>query len=90
MRRNIDLTNGLIFSQRVLLALIQKGLSREKAYHLVQQHALKAWKEGKSLPDLLRSDGEIGSYLSSPELAKLFDVEFYLRYVDEIFARCSS
>lgn len=90
MRRNIDLTQGLIFSQRVLLALIQKGLSREEAYRLVQQHALRAGKEGKSLLDLLRSDGEIGSYLSSPELAKLFDVEFYLRYVDEIFARCSS
>jgi adenylosuccinate lyase len=90
MRENINLTRGLIFSQRVLLALIQKGLSRDKAYNLVQRHALKAWKEERSLLDLLQSDIEIGSYLSSQELSDLFDVEFYLRYVDEIFARCYS
>jgi adenylosuccinate lyase len=90
MRKNIDLTNGLIFSQRVLLALIQKGLSREEAYRLVQKNALKAGEEGKSFLDLLRSDEEIGSYLSSSELSQLFGTEFYLRYVDEIFARCSS
>jgi len=85
MRRNLDITKGLIFSQRVLLALVDKGLRREKAYELVQRNAMKAWKNEASFFDLLREDKEIP--LSEDELKELFDYSYYLREVNRIFQR---
>ncbi|MDO8687724.1 MAG: adenylosuccinate lyase, partial [Dehalococcoidales bacterium] len=87
MKQNMELTGGLVFSQRVLLALIDKGLSRQKAYELVQGNAMKAWQEDKNFLTLLKADTEVTASLSSAELEKLFDYQYYLRYVDEIFQR---
>ena len=87
MRRNLELTQGLIFSQRVLLALIDKGVSREKAYKIVQGNAMKAWQEKRSFLSLLEADTELTAYLSKSELESLFDYNYYLKYVDNIFER---
>jgi adenylosuccinate lyase len=87
MRRSIELTQGLIFSQRVLLALIDKGLSREKAYEIVQDSAMKAWEERKSFLGLLEADRRITAHLSREELKSLFDYGYYLKHVDEVFER---
>ena len=87
MKRNIELTKGLMFSQRVMLALINKGLPRQKAYALVQRNAMKAWKGNKSLINLLKADLEVTATLSPEELEPLFDERYYLRYIDDIFKR---
>ncbi len=87
MERNLSLTGGLFFSQRVLLALIQKGLSREEAYTMVQRNAMKVWTNGGHLKDRLQEDPEITRYLSSEELDTLFDISYYVRHVDTIFRR---
>ena len=87
MKQNIELTKGLIFSQRVMLALIDKGLSRQKAYELVQRNAMKAWKGNKNFLGLLKADTEVTAVLSQSELEPLFDEQYYLRYIDEIFER---
>ena len=87
MKKNLEFTKGLVFSQRVMLALIDKGLSRQKAYELVQQNAMKAWKGNKDFLNLLKADPEITATLPQPELEPLFDYQYYLRYVDDIFER---
>jgi len=87
MKKNMELTKGLIFSQRVMLALIDKGLSRQKAYELVQRNAMKSWKGNKDFLNLLKADPEVAEVLPQPELKALFDYQYYLRHVDEIFAR---
>jgi len=87
MRHNIKLTKGLIFSQRVLLALIDKGLTREEAYKMVQDNAMKAWQKRKSFLSLLEADRRITAHLSKKELNFLFDYNCYLKYVDTVFER---
>lgn len=87
MRRNLDITQGLVFSQRVMLALIEKGLNRQKAYQLVQQNSMKAWEEKTSFLSLLKADPEVTASLSPEELESLFDYGYYLKYIDKIFAR---
>ena len=87
MKRNIGLTKGLIFSQRVMLALIDKGLSRQKAYEMVQRNAMKAWQGNKNFLSLLKADPEVTATLPPEELEPLFDEQYYLRYIDEIFKR---
>jgi len=87
MKHNIELTKGLVFSQRVMLALIDKGLSRQKAYELVQRNAMKAWKGNKNFLGLLKADPDITAILPQSELEPLFDEQYYLRYIDEIFER---
>ncbi len=87
MKKNIGLTKGLIFSQRVMLALIDKGLSRQKAYELVQRNAMKAWKGDKNFLSLLKADPEVTATLPPAELEPLFDEQYYLRYIDDIFRR---
>jgi adenylosuccinate lyase len=87
MKRNLELTKGLVFSQRVLLAFIDKGLSRQDAYKIVQRNAMKSWKGGRNFLTLLKSDKEVMEYLSEVELEKSFDYDYYLRYVDDIFER---
>jgi len=87
MKKNIEITKGLIFSQRVMLALIDKGLSRHKAYELVQRNAMKAWKGNKNFLSLLKADHEVTATLPPGELEPLFDEKYYLRYIDEIFKR---
>ncbi|OGN95701.1 MAG: hypothetical protein A2Z77_07965 [Chloroflexi bacterium RBG_13_51_36] len=87
MRRNIELTQGIIFSQRVLLALIDKGLTREEAYKLVQRDAMKAWEKRKSFLSLLKADRRITAHLTKLELDSLFDYTYYLKHVDDVFKR---
>ena len=87
MQRNIEFTQGIIFSQRVLLALIEKGLTREEAYKMVQDNAMKAWEKRKSFLSLLEADGRITAHLNKKELNSLFDYNYYLKYVDTIFER---
>ena len=85
MRRNLELTQGLIFSQRVLLALVDKGLGREEAYRIVQAKAMKAWQEKKSFLNLLEAEAQIATWLSKAELESLFDYDYYLKYIDSVF-----
>ena len=85
MEQNINVTRGLVFSQRVMLALIDKGMSRQKAYELVQRNAMKTWAEGKDFLGLLKADKEVTSALPAADLTGLFDYRYYLRHVDEIF-----
>lgn len=87
MLSNLIKTNGLIFSQRVLLELMNKGLTRTKAYDLVQRLAMKSWKENTGFEELLLEDKEILWYLNKNELDAIFDLEYYLRNVDKIFKR---
>ena len=87
MQRNLELTQGLVFSQRVLIALINKGLSRQKAYELVQRNAMTAWKQKISFLDLLKDDAEVTTQLPESELSSLFDYNFFLRHVDTTFQR---
>ena len=78
---------GLVHSQRVLLALTQKGVSREDAYALVQRNAMPVWRgEGEFLP-MLKADPDVSKALSGPELEALFDLGYHLKNVDAIFAR---
>ena len=87
MKQNMELTKGLLYSQRVLLALVEKGLSRDRAYEIVQRNSAKTWDEDKDFRELIRSDPEVGYQLSPAEIDELFDYGYYLRYVDEIFQR---
>jgi adenylosuccinate lyase len=89
MLKNLDRMGGLVHSQRVLLALTQAGLSREESYALVQRNAMKVWEsDGElSLLALLRQDPEVTSRLSQEQLEALFDLDYHLKRVDDIFAR---
>ena len=87
MQKNIDLTNGLIFSQEVLLLLIKKGLTREKAYELVQRNAMKVWKEKIDFNTLLKSDKEIMENIEEKELDKLFDISKILININKVYER---
>ncbi len=87
MQANLDRLGGLHNSQRVLLALTQKGMSREDAYAAVQRNAMAAWEGGASFQERLKSDGEIGKYLDAGALDGLFDLAYHTRHVDTILAR---
>ena len=87
MRRNLDLLGGLVYSQRVLLALTQVGMSREDAYGLVQRNAMKAWEKEGVFLDLLKADAKVSKYLEEAALEALFDSDYHTRYVDELFQR---
>jgi len=90
MRRNLELSRGLYFSQRLLLALVETGLSRDEAYRLVQGHAMRAWEEELDFPELVRADGEIGKRLDPAALDAIFDLGHYTRHVDTIFERLTA
>jgi adenylosuccinate lyase len=85
MEENLKLTGGLVFSQRVLLALIDKGITRQKAYELVQRSAMKAWKEKGNFLQLLKTDTEVAALLPAAELEHLFDYQYYLKHMDQVF-----
>ena len=87
MLKNMDATFGLIYSQRVLLKLIDKGLSREKAYDLVQPCTALAWDEQRSFTEIIENHEEIMSHLTTEELNDAFDYHYHIRQVDEIFHR---
>ena len=87
MRENLELTQGLVFTSRALVALVNKGLSREKAYKLIQSCSMRAWKERVPLRGLLEGDAEVSSRLSAAELDEIFDYSVYTKYVDHSFKR---
>jgi len=87
MKKNLELTRGLVFSQRVMLALIDKGLSRQKAYEMVQRNAMKAWSSNRNFLSLLKEDPEVMANLKPEELDSIFDYQYYLGHVNEIFNR---
>ena len=87
MRRNLESRGGLVYSQRVLLALIERGMSREEAYTIVQEVALKVWDSGGNFESVLAADGRVAVALDDAALAALFAPEPYLKHVDTIFAR---
>ncbi len=87
MRANLERTYGLYNSQRVMLALVEQGLSREAAYDLVQPRAMEAWETGRPFRALLGEDDAITAHLPAADLDALFDPRWHLRHADEIFAR---
>lgn len=87
MRKNIDKTHGLVFSQSVLLALTKKGMKREDAYRIVQSHAMNVWQDGKSFRTVLEADPEVKKFLNGKELEDVFDGTKSVKHVDYVFER---
>ena len=87
MLENIELTQGLVFSQRVMLELVEKGISRESAYEIVQSNASLVWEQKKDFRDLISNDERVKTNLSNDEILEIFNYNYYIRYVDEIFER---
>ncbi len=87
MLKNLGLTRGLVFSGQLMLALTQKGVSREDAYSWTQRNAMKVWDEGGDYAGLIIKDADITSKLSPDEIARVFDLKHYLRNVDKVFDR---
>ena len=87
MKRNLDKLGGLVHSQRILLALTQKGMSREDSYAAVQRNAMPVWRGEGQFLDLLKADKEVAAHLSPKELEKLFDLGYHTKHVNTIFKR---
>ncbi len=87
MQRNLEKSGGLVYSQNVLLALVEKGLSREEAYDLVQKYAMQSWEKGLSFKQLLEGDQQVSTRLNTAELSTCFDPKHNLRHVPGIFQR---
>lgn len=87
MQANLDRTGGLIYSGRVLLALVDKGMARNDAYELVQRHAKQVWNGASDFHGLLASDPTVQERLTAEELSALFDLEYHLKYIDTAFER---
>ncbi len=87
MKKNLDRMKGLFFSQKVLLALTESGVSRDEAYRMVQRNAMKVWDEGIEFFEALKQDADVTRNLSIKEMEPLFDLQSYLRHVDTIFRR---
>jgi adenylosuccinate lyase len=87
MLKNLDRLGGLVHSQRLLIALTQKGASREDAYKLVQRNAMPVWRGQGDFQTLLKKDPEVNKYLSDAEISEQFDLGYHLKHVDTIFRR---
>jgi adenylosuccinate lyase len=87
MKRNLEKSGGTVFSEKVLLALVDKGISRDIAYRMVQRHALKVGREGGDLKEELLQDAEIRRYLAVQEIEKIWGVKHHLTNIDFIFRR---
>ena len=87
MQANIESSRGLVFSQRVLLELVDRGMAREAAYEIVQANAHRAWDEGRDFRQLLQADAQAAGYIPAAEMAQLFDYGYYTRYVADTFRR---
>ncbi len=90
MEKNIWLTGGLIFSQKVLLKLVDKGLTREEAYELVQKNAMRSWERKENFKQLLLNDQNMRNFMSPEEIEECFDLSNDLKSVDYIFDRVFS
>ena len=87
MMQNMEITRGLLFSQRLMLELIERGVSRDDAYKLMQTNSARTWDEGRDFRDLVRSDAGVRAHLGDSELDEIFDYGYYVRFVDDVFAR---
>ena len=87
MLSNMELTNGLLFSQRTMLLLVEKGISRETAYKIVQENSMKTWDEGEDFRELISIDNRVTNLISPSEIEDLFDYKHYTKYVNEIFLK---
>ena len=87
MLSNMELTSGLLFSQRTMLLLVEKGISRETAYKIIQENSMKTWDEGKDFRELISIDNRVTSLISPSEIEDLFDYKHYTKYVNEIFLK---
>ena len=87
MQKNLDRLGGLVHSQRILIALTQKGASREDAYKLVQRNAMPVWRGEGDFQALLKKDADVRKYMSDAEIAELFDLGYHFKHVDTIFKR---
>lgn len=87
MKENIEKSYGLIFSQRLLHALMERGLSREKAYAIIQRNSLKAWKEKRQFREVLKEDSEVIEILKDENIDKMFVLDYFLRNLDKIYKR---
>ena len=87
MKRNLELTGGLVYSQRLLLALIDKGAQRKESYEAVQRNAMASWNGSGNLQELVAKDPFIAQHLKKSEIAACFNPKYYLRHVDHIFKR---
>jgi adenylosuccinate lyase len=87
MLKNLNLTRGLVFSGQLMLALTRKGVSREDAYVYTQRNAMKVWDEGGEYEELITKDADVISHLSREEIDRVFDLKYYLRNVEKVFAR---
>ena len=90
MKRNLDATQGLVFSGQLLQDLVEKGMPRDEAYKVVQENAMAAWESDTSFRERLANDPRITKYLDAEALEHTFDLHRHLRYVDAIFARVFS
>ncbi len=87
MLQNLHLTKGLVFSQMVLLKLVEKEISREKAYEMVQRNAMQSWSTGREFKQILQEDEEVMAHVSAADLDKTFDINNFLKHIDYIFSR---
>ena len=85
MLENMELTRGLLFSQRTMLLLVEKGLAREDSYKIVQENSMKTWDDGLDFRELISNDRRVTDIVSPQELSELFDYSHYTKYVDDIF-----
>ncbi|CAH57963.1 adenylosuccinate lyase [Ehrlichia ruminantium] len=87
MKKNIDLSKGLVFSQRILLELVKHGLTREKAYEIIQSRALQVWDNNSNFLDELKNDPQVAKYIDNKELESLFNFNYYTKHIDKIFEK---
>jgi adenylosuccinate lyase len=87
MAKNLDRLGGLVHSQRLLIALTQKGASREESHKLVQRNAMPVWRGEDDFKTLLKADTEVKTYLTDAEIDEQFDLGYHLKHVDKIFRR---
>ena len=87
MLANMEITKGLVFSQKTMLLLVEKGLSRESAYEIVQENSMKTWDESGDFRSLISSDQRVVDLVTASELESLFDYEKYTEFVDDIYEK---
>jgi adenylosuccinate lyase len=87
MKRNLQLTKGLIYSQRVLSELLKKGLDRKTAYQMVQESSMRVWKEGIDFKSALEANVRLRKYMSRKEIEKCFDIKYHIKHVGRIFKK---
>ena len=89
MLSNMELTKGLMFSQKTMLLLVEKGMARETAYKIVQENSMSTWDKNEDFRDLIKNDKRVTSLVSEEELKELFKYENYTKYVDDIYKKAN-